>query len=141
MFIRKVRAVLPQIIAFGPKMIIYHIHHHSDPALMRRIHQPPESLYAAVRVLDGEGENTVVTPVTRAGELRQWHQLDRIDTQPGEIIEPGGYPVEVMRRRKGSHMQFIADHARKCDPRPALILPAVCAEVNNCRGAMHAFRL
>src|SRR5262245_16980851 len=66
--LRKIRAKIVQIIAFRTEVVIHHIQHHSQAALMTGIDQPLKSLWPAVRGLRGKRIDAIVAPVTAAGK-------------------------------------------------------------------------
>ena len=48
----------------------------------------------AVGIVDGEGEDAVVTPVAPARELGHRHELDGTHPERGEVLELAAAPVE-----------------------------------------------
>ncbi len=55
----------------------------------------------AVRLLDGEDVRRVVAPREVGGELRRRHQLDGVDPQVAQVVEPLDHAVEAARPTAG----------------------------------------
>ena len=76
----EVGAQAPQVVAFGTKVVVDHVHDHRQPLAVAGIDQPLQALDPAVGILCRVGINTVIAPVALAGELRDRQQFQRIDS-------------------------------------------------------------
>src|ERR1700754_3835311 len=139
-FIRKVGTKLTGIIAFRSEMIIDHIDDDRNAFPVRCIDETLEAGDTAIGVLYGEGIDAVIAPVAVTWELRQWHELDRIDAQLHEVIEPLYDPFKVVRGREGAGMQFVDDLVAERDAFPVAVRPGKMP-VGDGGGAVYALRL
>ena len=98
-----------EIVPFRPKMIVDNIHHHSQSALVARIHQPPQSAGSAVRILDCKRINTVITPVAITGELRYGHKFHGSNSKIFQLVQVRDNCTEGPIRGEGPDMQFVKD--------------------------------
>src|SRR5262249_9792178 len=105
--IRKIRAKTAQIIAFRAKVVIHHIQHHSQAALMTGIDQPFEALRPAIRGLRSKRIDTVVTPVTAARKLRDRHKFQCGNTNVPELVQVWDDSLKRPFRGKRSDVEFI----------------------------------
>src|SRR5438876_9551900 len=64
---------LRQTIPFGPDMVVNRIEDHSQASLMTRVDKRLEAIGPAVRVLNREGKNAAIAPVSRSRKLRNRH--------------------------------------------------------------------
>src|SRR6267142_6470175 len=138
--IGEIRAKLWEIISFRPEVVVNHVQNHREAASVAGVDEHFQICRAAVGILRGKWINTVVTPVSRAGELRDRHKLDRGDAELGEIIEIGGERGERSRRGETADVKLVDDVIFKRDAAPVLIGPGKFG-IHDCRRAMHSLRL
>src|SRR5262245_43269993 len=105
--LRKIRAKIAQIVSFRAKVVVHHIQHHGQAALMTGIDQPFESLWPAVRSLRGKRIDAVVAPVSAAGKLRDGHEFKRGDANILELVQVWDDGIERPFRGKRPDVEFI----------------------------------
>src|SRR4030095_13944746 len=105
--LRKIRAKIAQIVSFGSKVVVYHIQHHSQSALMTGIDQPFEPLRPAIRGLRGKRIDAVVAPVTAARKLRNGHEFQRGNTNVLDLVQVWDDSLKCHFRGKRPDVEFI----------------------------------
>src|SRR6266850_3655295 len=121
-------------------MIANDVQNYRQAAPMAGIDEQFQIRWTAVGILRGKWINAVVTPVSRAGELRDRHKLDRGDAELAEIIEIGSERGERSRRGETADVKLVDDVIFKRDAAPVLIGPGKFG-IYDCRRAMHSLRL
>src|SRR2546426_5113129 len=119
----KVRPKLREVISFRANVVVNHIEHDSETALMAGIHKSLEASRAAVRILNGEGKNAVVSPVPAARELSDRHQLDRRDAGFSDLVEMRNNSVERFLRSESSNVEFVDEVVFDRKPEPVTVFP------------------
>ena len=99
--VRVVRAVLPQVVALGPEVVVDHVEHDAEAVAVGGIDQAPEAPRPAIGGLRCEEVGAVVAPVARAGELADRHELDRGDPEVDQLGQVRDDGLERPRRREG----------------------------------------
>ena len=91
----EVRAEVPQTISFGPEMVVHHVEHYGQAGGMSGVDQVLQCPRPAVGILHRIWEDAVVTPIARARELGQRHQLDRRHAEFAKAGEARTMPPSV----------------------------------------------
>ena len=104
-------------------MVVNHVEHDSEAALVAGIHKSLEAGRAAVRILNGEGKNAVVSPVPAARELSDRHQLDRRDAGFSDLVEMRNNSVERSLRSESSDVELVDDVVFNRKPEPVAVFP------------------
>ena len=105
----EVRAEVPQTISFGPEMVVHHVEHYGQAGGMSGVDQVLQCPRPAVGILHRIWEDAVVTPIARARELGQRHQLDRRHAEFAKAGEARHDAPQRAFRRKDADMQFVQD--------------------------------
>ena len=108
---------------------------------MGGVHQFAQAVWAAVGVLHGEGEDTVVAPVARAGKLRDRHELDRGHAQVLQVRQVRDDRRERPRLGKRANMHFVEHPLPVWWELPRVVLPGEGRAVHDLRWPMYTFRL
>ena len=87
-------------------MTPHYVHQHHQLFTMGLVDQRAQLLGAAVGVLRGVGQYTVVAPVALARELPQGHQLYCADTQRGKLRQLPGYALVTIEQ---AYVQLLND--------------------------------
>src|SRR5882762_1980736 len=91
----------------------------------------------AVRILRSEGKDTVVAPVSRAGELGDRHQFYSRNSQRDQFVQMANQRRESAFSRVSSYMHFVKDTALKWNPGPATVGPFEGVQVHQLRRAVN----
>ncbi|KAG1322300.1 hypothetical protein G6F63_013440 [Rhizopus arrhizus] len=116
------RSVLGQKITVRAEMGVDHVQHHAHPQAMRRVDQMLERVRRSIGRVRRIRQYAVITPVARAGKVRDGHQFDDGDAQRRQARQPFGQPRKAARQAR---VRFIDDGFR---PRPAMpggMLPGI----------------
>ena len=107
---------------------------------MTRIHKLLQPGRASIRILNSERECSVVTPVSRAGKLRNRHELDSANSRFGQFIKVWNDSFERSLSRERADMQFIDDVVFDGESEPVQILP-IELPIDDLRRAVHSVGL
>ena len=107
---------------------------------MTRVDEPAEAVGTAVAGLGGVREHAVVSPVPRAGELGDRHQLDGGDTERTQVVESLDDRVERARVGEGADVDLRDDEVGDDPADPLGIRPRELG-VDDRRLAVHAVGL
>ena len=86
----EVRAEGAEDVADRPEVVVDHVEDHREAALVAGVDEALQPGRPPVGVLHREGEDPVVAPVARAGELGHRHDLDGRDPDLDEVVEHPG---------------------------------------------------
>ena len=89
-----------QIVSLGPDVVVDHVQHHGQSALVTRVDQPLQLSRAAIRILHGKRIDAVVAPIAAAGKLRHRHQFDRGHAQVDQAVQLGRSRRQTFRWAK-----------------------------------------
>ena len=67
-------------------MIENNVQNYGNANLMGALDEPLETEGAAIVGIDGKDMGWVVAPGALAGKLTDWHDLNRIDTKPFQVL-------------------------------------------------------
>ena len=95
------------VVPIGPQMIVDDIKNDSQTSLVRGVHEASQVIGRSVGSRRGINRDAVVTPVPVAGEVRDWHQFDRVDADPFQVIESRSDRRKGPFLRKGADVQFV----------------------------------
>ena len=79
--------IAAEIISLGAEVVIDHVEKHHQPAQMRFVDQRLEIVGPAIGAVGRVPQHAVITPVARAGEIRERHQFERGDAGRDQMIE------------------------------------------------------
>ncbi len=130
-----------QIISLGAKVVINHVQHHGQAALMRRVDQLLKLLGRAKRVAGGVKVGAVITPVPAAGRLGHRHQFQGRDSHVDQFVQPLDCRQVSPLLGKGADVQFVQDQPVFREPSPRFVAPLVSAQVDQLGWAMNPFGL
>src|SRR4029077_10923760 len=99
--VRKVRAILAQIISFGSEVVIDDVERYGEPARVRGIHEMLQIARSSVALLHRKRIHAVVTPISTSRELGDRHYLDSRYAQRSNIIQRCKQRTESSFPRKG----------------------------------------
>ena len=136
----KVGPKVGKIGSLRAEMIIDHIENYCEPPDMTFIDQSLEAVRATVGVLHRKGVGNIVPPVSRARELPDRHDLERIYSQILKIIKPWDDSLEGSLFCESADVKLVDDHPLQGYPSPAPILPRIFM-VDHLGGAVYAFGL
>ena len=136
----EIGAIVPQIIALGPQMVIDHIQDNGDARLVTGVDEAFEAKMTAIGILHGEGGHTVIAPVAFAGELGHGHEFDGGDAKFFEPIQVRNDGVKGAFGRESTDMKLVDDEMLQGQPGPGVIFPGKMG-VNQLAGAMYPFGL
>ena len=134
----EVGAELRQVVAGRTQMVVHHVDHHPDAAGVAGIDQPLEAIGSAVAVVGGEQVDTVVAPPPISPELGDGQQLDGVDAERDQVIQPGHHGVERALGSEGADVQLVQDGRGEIDAPPAPVGPDEGAVVDNPRRPVNA---
>ena len=121
--IGEIGAIIPEVVAFRPQMVVDHIQDNRQARLVTGIDQALERRRSPVRILHREREDAVVSPVAGPGELSHRHELDGIHAKCFQVRKARDDGIERPVGGKGTHMEFIDDHLGKVQALPCLVPP------------------
>ena len=137
----EVRPVVGENVPLRAEVVVHDVEHHREASRMASVDEPLVPLRAAVRVVHGEGEHAVVSPVPRTRELRDRHRLDRGHPQVDKILEVGDDRVERPFAREGPDVQLVDHVVGGRDRPPSAVRPLERGGVEHRGRAVHALRL
>ncbi len=117
----------------APGVVEHQVQNHGDAALVRRVDQGFQRIRPSVDPLGRHIEGGVVAPRAVARKLADRHQFDGVDTEPGQVVEPGLNAGEVAEARaailllagKIAHAQLIDSEVAERGPTPGRVVPGV----------------
>ena len=94
------------------------------------VHERPQIVRAAVEACRREPADAVVAPTELTGELGDWHQLNRADSEPLQTLEMdrGGCPRAL--RREGARVQLVEREPLRQQTRPAGVVPDIAGRID-----------
>src|SRR5215469_1015484 len=131
---------LPQITALVAEVVVNHVEHDGQAALVGDIHQSLQACRAAVARLDCVQTNTVVAPIARSRKCRNRHELDDGDAQAAQVIEFFDNPFKRAGRSEGAGMQLVNDVLLKSKPTPVAVAPFVSLGIDDLGWPVHSLR-
>ncbi|MNC56542.1 hypothetical protein D3C75_1061480 [compost metagenome] len=93
-----------QVVAIGAEVVVDHVEDDGQPMAVGAVDQMLELFGRAVGGLGCVGQDAVVAPVAITGKLRQGHQLDGGDAQPGQACQ---MLFDAVETTQGAHVQFV----------------------------------
>ena len=96
-----------QVVSLRPKVVINNIQEHHQIFRMCRVDQVFKVIRTPVTACRCKGKNSVVSPITLSGEIRNWHEFNRRHTKACQIIQFGFYSRKCPFCRKSPDMQLI----------------------------------
>src|SRR5690625_1204637 len=115
--IEELRRIAADIVSVGAKVVIDHVEHHHQAALVGRVYEALQPGDPAIGGMGAVEQYAVVAPTATAGKLGHWHELDRSHPKPEEMIELVLDRIEGSLRREGTGVKLV-DHG--LFPRPPL---------------------
>ena len=128
--VEELRRVAREKIAVGTEMVVHDVEQHHQSARVRLDHETLEVLGCAVRRVGRERQHAVVAPAARAHEIRDRHDLDRGDSQVGQVIELVDGREERARAREGAEVQLVHDGLAPRTAAPAVVAPLEGARID-----------
>ena len=87
------------VVAVGAEVVVDDVENDRESERVRRIDQRAQIVGRPVGARRGVKHHAVVTPISLAGKIADRHQLDRIDAQRDEMLEPLDRYYETCLRR------------------------------------------
>ena len=129
-----------EIVPLRADVVVNDVEDRRDAAGMAGIDKAMECLRSTVCAVRREEVDAVVSPASPAWELRDRHELDRIETQVHEVIEPRDRGVERAFRSEGADVELVDDRFAERKPAPFVAVPAARV-LDKSRSPMDAVRL
>ncbi len=114
-----------QHVALRAQVVEHAVEAHRQAGRVGGVDEPAQPRRAAVGVLGGVGEDTVVAPVAPTRELGHRHELDRGHAQLAQLREARNDAVERPLRRERADVQLVEDQLVERDAAPAAVAPVV----------------
>jgi len=114
--LREVRREPGEVVAARPEVVVDDVEGDAEAAGVAGVDETGQARRPAVGVVHGVEADAVVAPAPVGGEGRDRHQLDDVDAEGEEVVEPGGGRVERALRREGPDVQLVDDRTE--DPGP-----------------------
>ena len=119
----EVSAELAQVVALGAEVVVDDVQEDRQALGVAGVDEPLQAVRAAVAVLGRVGEHAVVSPVARAGELADRHDLDGRDAQLAEVAQPRDDALERPLGGERADVQLVEDQVLAADALPAGVGP------------------
>jgi hypothetical protein len=130
-----------QIIAFGAEVVVDDVDEDHQAARMRGRDQRLQFVGRAIACIRRERQHAVVSPVARAREIGERHQLDGRDAKLGQVIQAFLHAAKGACRRKRADVKLVERGLVPRSPRPVLIGPVEIVGVDDFARAMHVIRV
>jgi hypothetical protein len=130
-----------EVVAGGAEVVVDHVEADAQVAGVSGVDESLQGGGAAVGVVDGVEIDAVVTPATVPGEGRHRHQLDDVDAELGEVVEPLDRGVEGALGGEGADVELVDEGTVHLDARPVGVMPCMRGRVEGARGPVHTVRL
>jgi hypothetical protein len=135
------REELRQVVARGTQVVVDDVLDHREAALVAGVDEPLVGGRPAVGLLDGVPEDAVVAPVVRAVERVDRQQLDELDAQLDEVVQPLDRRIQRALGRERADVQLVDDAAGQHPAGPRPVAPRVGVGVEPAGEAVDAVRL
>src|SRR6478752_8932472 len=122
-------------------MVVDDIEDDAQARLVRGIHERAKIVRSPVQMRRREQVDAVVAPSEASGELADRHDLDRRDTDVGEVAQPVDRRGEGSFAREGADVQFVKNLVRQMNALPAIVVPNEGRRVDHYRSAVWSLRL
>ena len=99
--------VLRQVVSFGTEVVVHHIEHDHQSALMRGFNKALQIFGSPIGRVRGIQQDRVVAPVTRPRKVGDRHQFNGGYAKRSKMIKPFRRGGEGPFRREGADMQLI----------------------------------
>ena len=123
------------------EMVVDDVEDHPQPAPVAGVDEPLEPVGAAVRLMGREPADAVVAPVVLAVERVDRQDLDEVDAQLHEVVEPFDGRVEGAARRERADVHLVEDAAGQLPAGPGPVGPGERRVVVHPAGSVHPGRL
>jgi hypothetical protein len=114
---------------------------HTETSLVARVDEELVDGWSAVGLVHRVPQHAVVTPVVRAVERVDGQQLDEVDAQVNEVVEPFDRALERAIGGERADVHLVDDAAGELQPGPVLVAPLVQRRVEDARQPVHPMRL
>ncbi len=105
-------------------MVVDNVHDHTDAPAVGGVDEPLEPVRTAVGLVDGEQTHAVVAPAVAAREGVDGQQLDGVDAERHQVVEPFDGGVEGAGRGERADVQLVEDAPGQRQPSPGTVRPA-----------------
>ena len=122
-------------------MVVDDVEEHGEPLPVGGVDQRLEAERAAVGGLRGGQVDAVVAPAVAAGELADWHQLDRGDPQLAQLAQVRDDGLERALGREGADVQLVEHEVSDAGRQPLPVGPLERFGVEQPRRAAQALGL
>ena len=136
-----VRPVFREVIALGAEVVVDDVEEDGEPGRVARVHQATEPARAAIGRLRSVEVDAIVTPVARARELGDWHQLDGGHAEVGERGKMRDDRLERPGRCERAHVELVDDQVARRVAAEVLVGPEEAPRIHHRRGPVHALGL
>ena len=93
-----------EVVARRAQVVVDDVEAHADAGSVGGVDEAHQGLGAPVGLVDGPQAHPVVAPSGSTGEGGQGHELDDVDAQLGQVIEPGDGAVQGALGGEGAHV-------------------------------------
>jgi len=122
--VREVGAELTEVVPVGAQVVVNDVETHGEALRVRSIDKPLQGGRSAVRIVHGIQGDAVVAPTAIAGERRDRHEFDHLDTTSGQILESlCGDRVKSPGGGEGADVKLVGDGAARIPPGPRAVGP------------------
>ena len=98
-----------EIVARRAQVVVDDVEAHADAGAVGGVDEAHQGLGAPVGLVDGPEAHPVVAPSGSTGEGGQGHELDDVDAQLGQVIEPGDGAVQGALGGERAHVELVDD--------------------------------
>jgi len=126
-----------QEVPLRAEVVVDDVEEDREPARVTRLDERFQVLGAPVPALGRERQHAVVPPAPAAGEVGERHQLERGDTEVGEVIEPCRGCRQRALRRERADVQLVEDQGLPRVAAPGRVGPLEPPGVHDLAGAVH----
>ncbi len=130
-----------EVVAGRAEVVVHHVENHAQALAVGGVDEALEALGAAVGLVHGPQRHTVVPPAVLAGERADGHQLDEVDAQLDQVVQPFGGRLEGAGGREGADVQLVQHRSGQRAAAPAGVRPVERGMVDGAAGSVRAVRL
>src|SRR5919202_2256775 len=133
-----VRAVCPQIVAVGTKVVVDDVEQHAQSKLMSGIDEAFEPVRATIRLGWRKQVDAVVAPVAAAWKFGHRQRLDRADAKCFQSRQLLDQTIKRTRWRRGPDVRLVDDQALDAYAAPGVVVPLERVRIDDLRWPMDA---
>src|SRR5215203_4198711 len=122
-------------------MVVHDVLDDSKACLMARIDELHVAERASITLVDGVPKHAVVTPIVQTVKCVHRHQLDEVNPELHEVVEPVNRFHQRAFGRESADVQLVNDASSKLASGPLLVRPDELLSIEGPRPAVHAIWL